>query len=226
MKVVKNEELFIFNRMADGDKAAFRFFFDKYYTELCNLVNLYIHDLDKSEEIVQDIYVYFWEKKGDIKLGISVSAYLYKSAKNKSLNYLRDEKRKLSIREKLAYSSTGEVDSMVENELDFNQLRQIIKNAVDKLPPKCREVFVLAKEKDFSYKEIACQMGISEKTVENQMGKALKKLRELLRPYYGEIFTLLLFSVLFLSTNCPSRINCSDNRRNAETTQPVGIFNI
>ena len=59
-----NEEQFIFSRMVEGDKEAYRFFFEKYYTDLCNLVNIYIHDEVMAEEIVQDIYIYFWEKKG------------------------------------------------------------------------------------------------------------------------------------------------------------------
>lgn len=187
-----NEEQFIFSRMINGDKEAFRFFFEKYYADLCNLVNIYVHDEVMAEEIVQDIYIYFWEKKEKIQIESSVKAYLLRASKNKSLNFLRNEKTRLSIHEKIREASET-VYEMPANALDAAQLRNLIENAVKSLPEKCREIYRLAKEKDLSYKEIAEQLDISVKTVENQMCIALKKLRDQLRPYYNDIFLLFLF---------------------------------
>jgi len=189
------EERFIFNRMVNGDKEAFRFFFEKYYTDLCNLMNFYLHDPAISEEIVQDIFVWFWENKGKIQIGSSVKSYLFKASKNKSLNYLRNERVKINIRDKLAKVTENNFDELPETNMDANQLREIISQSVNSLPPKCREIFNLAKEDDLSYKEIAGKLNISVKTVENQMGKALKLLRELLRPYYNDIFVFLLITM-------------------------------
>lgn len=186
------EERFIFSRMVKGDKEAFRFFFDKYYSDLCNLVNVYLHDEVMAEEIVQDIYIYFWEKKGRIQIESSVKNYLLRAAKNKSLNFLRKERTKLNIHDKLlrkseiAYEITADV-------MDAKQLNEIIKKSVNGLPEKCRTIYLMAKENEMSYKEISLDLGISVKTVENQMGIALKKLRDQLRPYYNEIFILPLF---------------------------------
>ena len=191
MKERNYEELFIFNRMVDGDKEAFRFFFDRYYTDLCNFVNIYIRDSTISEEIVQDIYVYFWEKKRKINIESSVRSYLMRASKNKSLNYIRNEKIKLNIYEKLS-RATEVSEDMPDNILDANQLRKIIDDSVNQLPEKCREVYLLAKSKNMSYKEIAGELGISLKTVENHMGKALKRLRKTLMPYYNEIFIFFL----------------------------------
>jgi RNA polymerase sigma-70 factor, ECF subfamily len=187
-----NEEHFIFSRMVEGDKNAFRFFFEKYYTDLCNLVNIYIHDEAMAEEIVQDIYIYFWEKKGKIQIESSVKAYLLKASKNKSLNFLRNEKNRLSIHERIREASETTYE-MPANAMDAAQLRELIENAVKNLPEKCGEIYRLAKEKELTYKEIAEQHDISVKTVENQMGIALKKLRDHLRPYYNDIFLLFLF---------------------------------
>lgn len=187
-----NEEQFIFSRMVDGDKEAFRFFFEKYYTDLCNLVNIYIHDEAMAEEIVQDIYIYFWEKKGKIQIESSVKAYLLRASKNRSLNFLRNEKTRLNIHEKICKASET-VYEMPANALDAGQLRELIENAVKSLPKKCCEIYRLAKENELSYIEIAEQLGISVKTVENQMGIALKKLRDQLRPYYNDIFLFFLF---------------------------------
>lgn len=187
-----NEEQFIFNRMVDGDKEAFRFFYEKYYTDLCNFVNIYVHDEAMAEEIVQDIYIYFWEKKGKIQIESSVKAYLLRASKNKSLNFLRNEKTRMNIHLKIREASET-VYEMHTNVLDAGQLRVIIENAVKNLPEKCGVIYRLAKEKELSYKEIADQLDISVKTVENQMGIAIKKLRDQLRPYYNDIFLLFLF---------------------------------
>lgn len=199
MKMKNYEEQFIFDRMVEGDKEAFHFFFEKYYTDLCNLINFYIHNSIVAEEIAQDIYLQFWEKKGNIKIAVSVKTYLLKASKNKSLNFLRNEKKKLHIHEKLYRIKENCFDELPENSMDTSWLRDLIYQAVESLPPKCREIFILAKEENLSYKEIAEQLGISVKTVENQMGKALKKLREYLRPYYKEIFALFLALTFGLS---------------------------
>lgn len=192
LTMTKDEELFIFNRMAAGDKEAFRFFFEKYYSDLCNLVNLYLRDVIISEEIVQDIFIYFWEKKEKIKIDSSVRSYLLRASKNRSINYIRDERNKRDVHQHLADFNNQSAE-MPDKVMDANQLRDVIDHAITGLPDRCREVYMLGKEKDLSYKEIAEEMGISVKTVEVQMGIALRKLREQLRPYYNDIFILLLF---------------------------------
>lgn len=193
MKMECNEELFIFTRMIEGDKEAFRFFFEKYYDDLCNLVNFYLHDQAVTEEIVQDIYVYFWEKRQFIQIDTSVKSYLLKASKNKSLNYLRDERIRLNIQDILSKTNMDDFDEISDKTLDAGYLNELINQAVNCLPLKCREIFVLAKKRELSYKEIADHLGISVKTVDNQMGKALKLLREFLRPHYNDIFVFFLF---------------------------------
>ena len=201
MMSVNDEELFIFNRMVEGDKEAFRFFFEKYYSDLCNLVNVYLHDSMMAEEIAQDIFIYIWKKKGDIVIESSVKSYLLRSAKNKSLNYIRNEKTKLDIHSKLA-NFNKETIEMPDTVMDANQLREVINAAIDSLPERCREVYILGKEKSMSYKEISEELGISVKTVESQMGKALKKLRDELKPYYNDIFiSFLLFMISYRNLN-------------------------
>ncbi len=183
------EELFIFNRMAGGDKDAFRFFFDKYYTDLCAFVNFYTQSLDMSEEIVQGIYVYFWENRANIKIASSVKSYLYSSVKNKGLNYLRNKKNKSKIHDALAGFDQTYSWELSDLTIDREWIFGLVDQAIGTLPPKCREIFLMAKEKELSYKEIAGQLNISAKTVENQMGKAFKLIRDFMRPYYNEIFS-------------------------------------
>ncbi len=193
--MVRDEELFVFNRMVEGDKEAFSFFFKKYYSDLCNLVNLYLHDPVMSEEIVQDIFIYLWEKKEKIKIESSLKSYLLRACKNRSLNYIRNEKTKLDIHSNIGYIDKGSIE-MPDNVMDANQLRDVINAAIDSLPKRCREIYIMGKEKNMSYREISEELGISVKTVEVQMGKALKKLRGELRPYYNDIFILFLFWIL------------------------------
>jgi RNA polymerase sigma-70 factor, ECF subfamily len=192
---ILQEELFIFTKMAEGDQGALRFFFDKYYDDLCHFINTYIHNHVISEEIVQDIFIQFWDNKKELNLSYSVKGYLYKLSKNRSLNHIRDEKRKRRIYDTILADYTTvsiEDDSYLDNE----QFRLIITTAIKGLPAQCREIYALCKEGHLTYKEVAEKMGISVKTVENQMGIALKKLKANLLPYYDKIFILLIINVL------------------------------
>lgn len=191
-----SDELFIFERMADGDQRALRYFFDKYYDNLCNYVNLYVRDKSVSEDLVQDLFVYFWEKRESIVLESSVKSYLFRASRNKYLNYFRDERchhlieqEVNSKRELVAYPN--------EEALDLSQLEEIITSSINNLSPRCREVYLLHRNNDLCYKEIASLMNISVKTVENQMTIALKKLREQLIPYYEQIFAMILVGLYF-----------------------------
>lgn len=197
MKNINDEERFIFRRMAEGDMEAFRFFFEKYYVDLCNFVNIYLNDPATAEDIVQDVYVYFWNKKENIHIETSIKSYLLKASKNKSLNYLRNEKVRSGIQDRLAKESETSYE-IPEVQEDNHRLQKIIREAVESLPEKCREIFILSKEKNLTYKEIAEELGLSVKTVENQMGNALKKLREFLKPYYDDLFILFLIAVFCL----------------------------
>ncbi len=185
------EEQFIFRRMAEGDEEAFRFFFEKYYDDMCNVVNMYLHDPVMAEEIVQDIFVLFWESRKKIAIQSSVKFYLFRMSRNKSLNHIRNQKCRLRIHEKLLKESETSYE-MPENVVHTGFLNHEILQAVNSLPEKCREIYIMGKEDNLPYKEIARQMGISVKTVENQMGKAMKRLREHLQPYYNEILMVLI----------------------------------
>jgi len=190
-----SEELFIFQRMADGDHHALRFFFDKYYEDLCNFVNLYLHDKTASEDIVQDIFVYFWEKRAEIKIEFSVKAYLLSASRNKYLNYIRSEKSHQIISHEVVLSHER-YTSPEDTKLDFQTISHYVNGAISNLPPRCREVYRLHKEEDLSIREIALKMDIAEKTVENQMTIAIKKLRQQLVPYYKEIFAMITIGLL------------------------------
>ena len=194
---ITNEELFIVKKMIEGDIDSFKYFFNRYYSDLCNFVHIYLHDQVLAEEIVQDIFVFFWENREKLKINTSVKAFLFSASKFKSLNLLRDTKTKRRIVENIGKTEPFQTTEQDSSYIDADEFKKILDLAIDQLAPKCREIFLLSKRNDLTNNEISAQLGISVKTVENQMTIALKKLREYLLPFREKIF--LIFLLHFLS---------------------------
>jgi RNA polymerase sigma-70 factor (ECF subfamily) len=190
-KEMDDNELFIVKKMMDGERDAFKHFFDTYYSDLCNFVNLYIKNQYVSEEIVQDIFVHFWENKKILNINTSVKSYLYSATKYKGLNHIRNIKRREEIRSTLKIERETEI---AYTDFDDKVLRDILNKATESLPPKCLQIFQLSQDAQLSNKDIANKLGISVKTVENQMTIAYKKLRTFLQPYKEQLFFLFVAS--------------------------------
>lgn len=190
------EEFFILQRMIEGDEHAFKYFFDTYYDDLCNFVNSYLRDEALSEDIVQSIFVNFWEKKDSFPVSCPVKSYLYTASKNKSLNYLRNRKNQSRIAGELMLKSEP-INQSVDQYLEFEELRQLIFSAVDGLPVQCKIIYQLSRNEDLTNREIAEKLGLSVKTVENQITIAIKKIKDFLQPYHDQIFLLFLIIKFF-----------------------------
>ena len=165
-----------------GDITAFEMIFKTYYQPLCNYAYSFVHDRDEAEEIVQATFLSVWEKKDNLTIHTGVKPYLYAMVRNAALNVLKHEKIKqqhatveLAVAERSAESVTRTVMA--------SELEDRIYKALNKLPEQCRLVFKLSRFEELKYAEIAEQLNISVKTVENQMGKALKIMREQLKDY-------------------------------------------
>lgn len=197
IKEITEEELFLVKRMIDGDIESFKYFFDKYYNDLCNFIHVYLHNKALSEEIAQDLFVYFWENKSCIQIDRSVKSFLFSASRYKCLNLIRDTKNHQRIIAKISKEEPVFIPDQENFCFDTDELKKILAIAVDQLAPKCREIFLLSKVEELSNKEIAARLDISVKTVENQMTIALKKLREYLLPFRGKIFLLFLFSIFY-----------------------------
>jgi RNA polymerase sigma-70 factor (ECF subfamily) len=170
-------EMFLFNKLKDGDRSSFRFFFDAYYSDLCNYVNLFVRNESLSEEIVQDVFIYLWNNREKINIGKSVRAYLYTASKNKGLNHIRDEKvraRILSDLTDIGHDRVPQPDEIMEEK----EYQHMFSGVIDQLPPRCREIFLLSRMHGYTNEQIATELKISHKTVENQMTIALRKMRE------------------------------------------------
>jgi len=183
------------SQMADGDIEAYRFLFDHHFSDLCNFLLIYLHSKELSEEIALEIFTYVWEKRETIQIKATFKSFLFSSAKNKAISLYHKEHKTIFTSIEAGESIISD-DSDMQNQMECNDLREIIKAAIDKLPEKSRQVYQMAWEENLSHKEIAEQLGITPKTVENHIGIALRKLRESLKPYYKQIF--MIWMVCFL----------------------------
>lgn len=161
------------------DFSKFEELFHTNYKSLVQVSYRIVGDVDVAQDLVQDVFCKFWEKQANLEINSSHKAYLYKSVFNHSLNHLKKVKR-TDEREALFCSSICSEQNNVESQLDLKETNLIVQQAVDMLPSACRAVFVLSRFEQMSHKEIAAQLDISAKTVENQIGKALKHLRKYL----------------------------------------------
>jgi RNA polymerase sigma-70 factor (ECF subfamily) len=174
-------------QMADGNITAYRFLFDHHFSDLCNFLMIYLHSKELSEEIALEIFIYIWEKRETLQIKATFKSFLFASAKNKAISHYRKE-HKVMFTSLEAGESMMPDGSNAQQFMENNELREIIDSAISKLPEKSRQIYQLAWEENFSHKEIAEQLGITPKTVENHVGIALRKLRESLKPYYKQIF--------------------------------------
>ena len=181
----KTEELSVEQLMTTlqaGDITAFEMLFRTYYQPLCNYAYTFVQDRDEAEEIVQAIFLSVWEKRDKLDIHTGVRPYLYAMVRNAALNILKHEKIKQQhVALELAVADRS-VESVTRTVL-ASELETRIHKALEKLPEQCRLVFKLSRFEELKYAEIADQLNISIKTVENQMGKALKIMREQLKDY-------------------------------------------
>jgi len=183
-------------QMTDGNIDAYRFLFDHHFTDLCNFLLIYLHSKELSEEIALEIFTYIWEKRETLQIRATFKSFLFASAKNKAISHYRKEHKTIFTSLESGESMMTDISS-AQICMENNELRAIIDSAISKLPEKSRQVYQLAWEENLSHKEIAEQLGITPKTVENHVGIALRKLRESLKPYYKQIFMVWLIQ-LFL----------------------------
>lgn len=176
--------------LKSGDITAFEMLFRTYYQPLCNYAYTFVQDRDEAEEIVQSTFLNVWEKRDNLSIHTGVKPYLYAMVRNASLNVLKHEKIKQQhVTMEMAVAERS-VESVTRTVM-ASELENKIYSAMDKLPEQCRLVFKLSRFEELKYSEIAEQLNISIKTVENQMGKALKIMRDQLKDYLPLLIVLM-----------------------------------
>lgn len=171
-------EQILVERLRRKDKGAFELVFNTFYGLLKSYALRFIEDTEDAEEVVQDVFVKFWERCESIAPDSSVKSYLYRSVHNTCLNHLKHQKVKDAYRQHVITFMEEAANELVEEQ---EGLRERILDEINNLPPRCSEIFKLSRFDGLKYQEIAEHLEISVKTVEVQMGKALKVLRERLK---------------------------------------------
>ena len=172
------------DRLRGGDQAAFDAIFRQWYAGLVRAAESMLRDRAVAEEIVQDVMLELWRRRESLDPHGSPKAYLYQSTRNRALNHLRH----LQVQRKsvLLMDRTEGRDASAPSQLMAKEMEGALKEGLNALPPRCREVFELSRVRGLKYTEIAETLEISVKTVEAQMGKALRILREHLAPWLPE----------------------------------------
>jgi len=171
-----------------------------YFPRLLRFAQEYVANREDAENIIQDVFMALWERRDDIKIHVSLASYLFILIKNRCIDHLRRKKHAelglQRMQEEFTYEQQMKIYSLEALDQTFtsgNDIEQIITRAIESLPPKCREIFILSKMDGKKYREIAQKLNISESTVENQMRIALRKLREQLKDYMPLFLFLMYF---------------------------------
>jgi len=172
----------ILTRLKANDQDALKVLFDTYYLPVCHSIHRIIREKQTVEDLAQEVFIKVWQKRQQINVTSSLKAYLQRMGVNEAISHLRKLKNK-EKEEITEFNMQGMVSPTAEDTYLDNELENKIKAAINTLPPKCRMVFQLSRYEELSYKEIAEKMEISVKTVENQMGKALRVLRAQMKGY-------------------------------------------
>lgn len=177
------DDILLLKLIQSGDEHAFKYLFDTHFVSVCRFMNVYLDNTQEAEELALDIFLYIWEHSQTIELKLSLKAYLFRAARNKCLNCLRDRKITLSLDE----VSEAKQTEIEPSSLEIDELSHLIEEAICSLPDRCQEVFRKSREENLTNQKIADDMQISVKTVEGQITKALKRIKE----YLGEGYTYL-----------------------------------
>lgn len=176
-----------------SEETIFKSLFDKEYVKLCRYAYTYMQDAQLAEDVVQDTFIKIWEQKRELIAAPNIRFYLITAVKNNCISAIRKQKAQLMVFTETAPEPEPEPAFHIEIvETEDPQVKKIAE-ALNLLPPKCKEVFLLVKLHGLSYKDAAATLGLSVKTIENQMGKAIKILRE------SVMFSLLIGMIILFA---------------------------
>lgn len=179
-----DSELIFLHRLKEGDELAFELLFRKYYPRLCGFANKFIGNQQEAEEIIQEVFLNIWKKREYLKLDNEIRPYLYKSVQNLCFNFIEHQKVIESYYSviDLVYQNQSEDFNTYESVL-YTELQKKVDQAMNGLPEQCLKIFRMSREEGLKYQEIAMELGISVKTVETQISRALTKLKIELKDY-------------------------------------------
>jgi RNA polymerase sigma-70 factor (family 1) len=169
-----NEELLFIN-FSQGSKEAFETIFKLYYKRLVVFAKKYAEDIEIAKDIVQDVFIHLFEKRSKIKINTSLKSYLYQSTRNACLNHIEQYKIHSKHHQNIALTLKEET---FKDQMEETELENMIYETIKKLPDQCQRIFNMNRIDGLKNQEIADKLKISKRTVETQISKALKFLRE------------------------------------------------
>lgn len=176
-------------QIKEGNIKVFETLFREMYPALCGYALKILKDSDLAEEMVQDVFYVFWKKKSELRITSSLSAYLYKAVYNKCLHYIEHQQVVQKYAQQVQQMPVAHYSA--EEALQTGEMYAVYKKTLNNLPLRCRQIFQMNRKYGLKYQEIADRLSISVKTVEANMGKALKAFRESFaayntQEYYGQ----------------------------------------
>jgi len=174
-----------------SDESAFQALFDKYYKLMCYAAYRVLPDEHKSKDFAQEVFLTIWRKRETLTIHTSLPAFLRRAVINKTIDYIRAQR--------LNFDEVPNIGAVAERneDMEFKELKDLIHHTASQLPERCRMVFFMSRFEELSHKEIAAKLEISEKTVENQITKALKVLRVAVAQYFKTTKIIFLIFSLF-----------------------------
>ena len=191
-KILTDEKKLV-KALKNGDKVAFEKIFHMYHKQLYYFCYSFLNQKEDAENITQDVFVKLWIKRATLDCDKSFSAFLFTMTKNRALNHIRTTIHQQIFVNQLLDNSFEDY-CQTDRQVSFNEVKRNLNELITQLPPKRKEIFLLSREKGLSHKEISKHLGVSVHTVESQMSKALKFIRNGLKDF-AQTFLLLFFFI-------------------------------
>ncbi len=187
---LKNIDEYILSLLIDNETRAIDILYDEYYEKIVRVAFRVLGDNSSAKDIVQELLLNIWLKRHSLTITKPLAAYLSRSVVNRCLNHLRDNRQNKYIPIKWIQNHTVQSDHL--ESLESKDLEYLARKVIETLPPKCRLIFTLSRSEEMSHREIANCLDISQKAVEKQITKALKRFRVYLKPYLSTLLYFLL----------------------------------
>ncbi|GAA4809777.1 RNA polymerase sigma-70 factor [Litoribaculum gwangyangense] len=192
MRIVYNNDIELIKALKEGKEIAYNFLIDSYQQKLHAYAFGLLKDHELSEDVVQNIFVYIWKNRLNLKDDFSIKNYLYRAIYNECIDYYRKRKAVTALEKKYIDALNHVVEEADENSLE--KLIALVKKEIENLPPKCKKTFILSKQEGLTNIEIAEYLNISIKSVEAHITKAFSILRKTLGDKTNGVLFLLFGS--------------------------------
>lgn len=185
-----NNEKVLIEGLRRGEEIAYKHLYKLYYSNLYAYLYTICGSMEVSKDLSQQVFIKIWRKRDSLSINYSLKKYIFKIGYNLFIDLQKKKKKDIQLLEQLKHEALHEIIDIPDDNLDLKV--SFILTEVDKLPPQCRMVFLLAKKDGLKYKEISEELNISIKTVERHMNKALKRLRKSLKNDKNSLFVIVI----------------------------------